>query len=494
MFTTEKDAEEALKKEGEKNYAEIYVERYATKLTFDATEASQTDFVTGQRMWDENGKELTTTNKITLHFNPQYWAVNAEAKKTYVIKSYRKENLETLSPDKYNYTYSALNDIINEGLTGDNVWKWNAPGFFRSYWGMSPAYFTDTYPEVSSDLDSNHSELQKYISYENLESHDFGYAATDKNPHYFRETTVGRKALDSKNPAAAVASVIYVGQYSVKVNGTDVGNPGFYTYLSGPVPDADEDDDNQPYIYFENDENAENPLVSKVGGAESMLKRFLIQCTILYKKEKGADGKDNYVPYELGDGTGLNTLASMVRVSQLSNDERKYYDSNANTELKLQHNARTLRFETVPAADANVYVLTYTGYKKVVTTVTNENTEISLRDANIALAKNVGFALYYTTGLAYFNIPVKHFGWYRQGNENNKPEAIFDWSKVRVGDFGMVRNHAYTVKVGTIKGLASGIGGKEVEIVPPSSETNYYVSYQVHILRWAIVPTQTADL
>ncbi|MDE5849343.1 MAG: fimbria major subunit, partial [Muribaculaceae bacterium] len=92
-----------------------------------------------------------------------------------------------------------------------------------------------------------------------------------------------------------------------------------------------------------------------------------------------------------------------------------------------------------------------------------------------------------------FNIPVKHFGWYRKGN-TNKDDAAIDWNAVRVGDFGMVRNHSYSVEVGKIVGLASGIGGDDVELVPPSFSQDYYMSYTVHILKWAVVPTQKVDL
>ncbi|MDE6369060.1 MAG: Mfa1 fimbrilin C-terminal domain-containing protein, partial [Muribaculaceae bacterium] len=154
-----------------------------------------------------------------------------------------------------------------------------------------------------------------------------------------------------------------------------------------------------------------------------------------------------------------------------------------------------LRSHIHPGKSNKITICLITGYKQVVdkVTVNGADTQISVQDANIALAKNVGFALYYTLGHAYFNIPVRHFGWYRAGNENAK-DAIFDWNKVKVGDFGMVRNHAYNIKVDKIIGLANGIGGDEVELVPPSSETNYYVSYQVHILKWAVVPTQNVNL
>ena len=483
LFTDEAKAEAA---NAANNCAEIYVERYATKLSFDATKAEQTNFVTGQRVWDSNGEEKTSVNKITLHFNPQYWAVNAEAKTTYVIKSFRQEAATGNNPLPDNYSFATLNERINNGLSEDNEWNWNAPSFHRSYWGMSPAYFTQTYPEVSSDLDPNHSELQKYISYNELmnATNGIGFKADVTTSQYFKETTVGTKALESKNPAAAVASVIYVGQYGVKLNETDLPDgTGFYTYLNGPVPD-DSEADNQPYIYFENKDNS---IESKVEGGENMLKRFLIQCSVLYKKVG-----NEYKPYELGDGTGFNSLTDILSVSELTEDEKKAYDPSTETVLKLQHNARTLRFTKVPE-DQDIYILTYEGYKKVSKNVVDTKTEINLINANVALARNVGYALYYTSGHAYFNIPVKHFGWYRKGNEN-KDNAQIDWSKVRVGDFGMVRNHYYSITVDHITGLASGIGGDDVELVPPSSSLDYYMSYRVNILKWAVVPTQAVDL
>lgn len=489
LFDSESKAEAAL---AQNACANIYVERYATKLTFDATAATQTDFVTGQRIWNNNGEESETRNKITLHFYPQYWAVNAESKYTYVIKSFRKQAEDgAILPD--NYSYTGLNDIINNGIVApEDAWKWNNAGFHRSYWGMSPAYFTDKYPEVSSDLDPNHSELQKYISYNELKNGDKGFPATNTTAQYFKETTVGSLALASRNPAAAVASVIYVGKYQLKLNnGAFQDDIDFYTYLSGPVPDADDDVDAQPYIYFKNTENSIN---SSVTGGESILKRMLIQCTILFKQNE--DGK-TYSPYELGNGTGFGNLASILDVSELTAAEKKAYDGSAETVLKLQHNACTLRFKSVPTAADNIYILTYDGYKQIVDkqtlTETEAKTQMTLTAANVALARNVGYALYYTSGHAYFNIPVKHFGWYRDGNPN-KDAGTINWNDVRVGDFGMVRNHAYEITVGEIKGLASGIGGDGVEIVPPSFTQSYYMSYNVNILKWAIVPAQGVDL
>ncbi|MDE5849096.1 MAG: hypothetical protein K2H38_03040, partial [Muribaculaceae bacterium] len=398
LFSSEDEAEKA---NADNKCAQIYVERYATKLSFNAIDAEQEKFETGQRRWNDSGEEFVTRNKITLEFVPQYWAVNAESKMTYVIKSFRQESTDgAILPD--NYSYTALNNIINDGLTGENTWTWNAPSFNRSYWGMSPAYFTNTYPEVSSDLDmENHSEPQKYISYNELKEGKKGFAADVTTPQYFKETTIGKIALGSKNPAAAVASVIYVGKYKMWLNDEALPDEtGFYTYLTGPVPGKEEGADQQPYIYFN---NVPNSVTSAVTGGESMLKRFFIQCNILYKKV----GDNSYEPYELGNGTGFNALTEYMDVSELTAKEKAKYDGKDDTELKLQHNARTLRFTTAPGVDQNIWVLTYNGYRQVVPDgeLTNVNTQIELTNANIALARNVGYALSYNLGHAYFNIP-----------------------------------------------------------------------------------------
>ncbi|MDE5785822.1 MAG: fimbria major subunit, partial [Duncaniella sp.] len=86
-----------------------------------------------------------------------------------------------------------------------------------------------------------------------------------------------------------------------------------------------------------------------------------------------------------------------------------------------------------------------------------------------------------------------HFGWYRAGNEQKNSTKI-DWNRVRVGDFGMVRNHSYQVNVQEILGLASGIGDDDNPIVPPSNTEDYFMAYSVNILKWAVVPVQNVSL
>ncbi len=512
LYTTEKAAEDAL---GSNNTLNIYVERYATKLSFKAVDP--TEYVTATRVYDlesENPTAVsnTTTKLVTLRFEPQYWAVNAESNRSYVIKSFRQES-ELGEVLAHNYNFGNLNSRINPAtylesinswdysdgasvLSAGNRWAWNNPDLHRSFWGMSPAYFTQEYPEVSSDL-KNLSVNQKYISYNELKTpgNNIGFAATEKTPQYFRETTVGYRALNSKNPNAAVASVIYVGQYKLNLDGVDLKEgTSFYTYLSGNVPSAGVSED-RPYIYF----NTSSGLNSEIPGGESMLLRFFAQSTILYRKSQTDEEKaaGEYTRLTIAKKSDRDMMLDALAVSEISDKVKQNYDGNTTTTLKLQNNARSLQFTSAEDA-SGIYIVTGGGYMEIVADDTpaasfDENTQIRLTDANVTLMRQVGLSYYYTTGHAYYSIPVKHFGWYRQGNDQ-KNSAKIDWNRVRVGDFGMVRNHSYKINVTEIIGLASGIGDDDNPIVPPANTEDYYLAYTVNILKWAVVPEQHVKL
>lgn len=61
---------------------------------------------------------------------------------------------------------------------------------------------------------------------------------------------------------------------------------------------------------------------------------------------------------------------------------------------------------------------------------------------------------------------------------------------MRVGDFGLVRNHVYTLTVSQIKGLGTGIENLDYPIVPPMEMDDYFIKYRINILNWRIVPEQ----
>ena len=432
---------------------DIYVERYASKLKFTAAEADA--YKTHTAVVTTDG--TSTETPVTLNFVADRWALNAEATSTYVVKSFRQpsEQGEMLGT---NYTYSELNTAI-----GGN-WTWNAPNYHRSYWAVSPAYFTNKYPVVADDLDeATWAGQQKYYTLKELND-GAGFVGNDAAAKYFRETTVGSRALKSENPRAAMPAVILVGHYTVSVNGGAASQQSFYTYLRGS--------DNKPLVYFEADPTTG---ASTVAGGESMLNRFFNAVTILFKKN--ADG--TYSRLDPSNNADNATLRQYLEIADPQVED-------------MAARMRTLQFKA-GATPADIYIASGNGYQAI----GNGEGEVTLAKANSMLLQQVGTCAYYLNGSAYFNIPVLHYGWYRTANAANQAAGAtgnITWKNVSVGDFGMVRNHSYSLNVSKITGLGTGIAGENDPIIPPADTQDQYVSYKVNILKWAVVPQQDVTL
>lgn len=443
---------------------EVFVERYAAKLAFSHKDVNP--FTTTSTVYATDG--TSTDPEVVLTFVPERWALNAEAKETFVIKSFRMPNAAGgIMTD--NYTWAAANEVINKN---SGNWVWNNPAYHRCYWACSPAYFTAEYPEVASDVDPAVLH-QKYYTYAELEN-GAGFEAGNTTPQYFKETTVGRKALDSENPQAAVASVILVGHYELTVAGGDAVKSAFYTYSRGKSTE-------KPGVYFPAQTGTANSTV--VGGG-SMMMRFLQELTCLYKRE----GKV-YTRFNPNNAADLATLVGALEI--------KRPDADVIGEMKVP--SRYLTLQLTGTGFDNIYVANGDGYKAI---GDGEN-KISQTEANQVIMQQVQFCNYYAStedatnanagGKAYFNIPVLHYGWYRASNGHTATSKI-DWSNLQVGDLGIVRNHSYSVNVTAINGLGTAISDYEAPIVPPADTKEQYVSYKVNILKWAVVPAQNVEL
>lgn len=443
---------------------EVFVERYAAKLAFSHKDVNP--FTTTSTVYATDG--TSTDPEVVLTFVPERWALNAEAKETFVIKSFRMPNAAGgIMTD--NYTWAAANEVINKN---SGNWVWNNPAYHRSYWACSPAYFTAEYPEVASDVDPAVLH-QKYYTYAELEN-GAGFEAGNTTPQYFKETTVGRKALDSENPQAAVASVILVGHYELTVAGGDAVKSAFYTYSRGKSTE-------KPGVYFPAQTGTAN---STVAGGGSMMMRFLQELTCLYKRE----GKV-YTRFNPNNAADLATLVGALEI--------KRPDADVIGEMKVP--SRYLTLQLTGTGFDNIYVANGDGYKAI---GDGEN-KISQTEANQVIMQQVQFCNYYAStedatnanagGKAYFNIPVLHYGWYRASNGHTATSKI-DWSNLQVGDLGIVRNHSYSVNVTAINGLGTAISDYEAPIVPPADTKEQYVSYKVNILKWAVVPAQNVEL
>ncbi len=546
VFETEKAAQDAATAgqatdatpEQKAKILNIYMERYAAKLTLTIGNDAIKPYVTSSK--NDAGEDVT----VNFVFKVDGWALNAEAKQTYAVKNFRVQGTGgEILPD--NYTWTLLNGRINANNLpwtggavtdpgtnvldwGTQAWQWNNPAYHRSYWACSPAYFQKNYPEVADDLYERDADgnivmvdgqkkladsPQKYYSYWDIVGKPAaegetaipkqGFTDTDgQTAHYFRETTVGVPALASQNPAAAVASVVLAGHYEISVNGAaPITNTTFYTYLR--------DANNNPYVYFDNNEDADTDagmIASNVTGTTSLYKRFLQQQTTLYKKTSNGDGTFTYSLLSIDTPADLALLVDLTKVSEISADVKDLATGDAYP-MKLADRQRTLQLRGGALPATEVYVANGNGYKLLVTAKSENADEaegqITVDEANVALMNQVGYAICYTAGAGFFNIPVKHYGWYRAGNtQKNVTEGTttspntknINWNIVRVGDFGIVRNHSYQLTINSITGLATGIGNKTTPIVPPADTKDYYMAYRVNILKWAIVPNQGVDL
>lgn len=469
VFTTQEAAQAALTATNPTNIIDIYVERYAAKLTMQGI-ATPTEYITATT--SDAALGAATEVEVELNFTVDGWALNGEAKNTFAVKSFREASTDgQILPN--NYTFTGLNAEINPN-GGD--WTWNNANFHRSYWACSPIYFQAEYPEVLSDYDPTVMN-QTFLSYNDV-INGKGFKADDTAPHYFKETTVGTHGLQSANPNAAVASVIIVGHYSVTVNGTPTPEPTFYTYVRGT--------NGNPTVYFE---GTGNDAASTVAGGLSMQKRFLWQTTVLYKNTAAEGAAPNYVRMSAGVLDDLHAMVGATRIERPTDAVLG--------ETKMASRALTLQ---LTGDNLTGIFINDNGTPKQIVADNTENfdeaTQVKLTRANQILWQNVGSCNKYEAGAGFFNIPVKHLGYYRQSNNTTAATnaATIEVADASVGDFGMVRNHSYQINVTKIEGLAEGIGDKANPIIPPADTKDVYMAYRINVLRWAIVPVQNVEL
>lgn len=385
-------------------------------------------------------KKFTAANGIELEFTPSKWGVNAYEKEFFFLKSFRQANGAGLDF----MPYADLNDILFPG--------WNKPEHFRSFWARTPGYYKDNYPLVADDIldEAEAGADYPYTVY-------YQSANTAQNtigqPQYIIESTLkgsrltGQDMPDQYLPLTSIPSVVLVGQYKI---GGQVKT--FYTYQKNA--------DGQPEIYAAND--------GDIDGVKTIHDRLLETQTVVLK-QNGA----GYTPVRKSDlVAGSNTFV----VEHPKKDVR--------TGLKVGGDLVTLQ---VNGANSGFYY-----YDSDTKQYTKINSTEAINKANRLLYQNLGGAHAYIDGMAFFSAPIQHWGWYRENNDNKElPMADWDWSKMKTGDFGIVRNHIYTINIQTIAGLGTGIISTDDPLLPPTDKVSYAVKFRVNIQKWATLPVQT---
>ncbi len=385
---------------------------------------------------DDAVKTFKAANNIELEFTPMNWGVNAYEKKFFFLKSFRQANGAGLDF----MPYDQLNTILFPG--------WNRPDHFRSFWARTPGYYENDYPLVADDiLDETEYPYTVYYQSVNTAKNTIG------QPQYVIESTLkgsrltGADMPDHYLPLTSIPSVVLVGQY--KIGGEA---KSFYTYQKNA--------EGLPEIYAAND--------GDIAGVKTIRDRLLETQTVILKRSG-----TGYTPVRKEDLTpGANTFVV------------EHPKKDARTGLKVGGDLVTLQ---VNGANSGFFY-----YDSDTKTYTEINSTESINKANRLLYQNLGGAHAYIDGMAFFSAPIQHWGWHREDNVNkNKAMADWDWEKMKTGDFGIVRNHIYTINIEKIAGLGTGIISTDDPLLPPTDKVSYAVKFRVNIQKWATLPTQS---
>lgn len=414
---------------------DIYVERYAAKLSVEMAAEAVKDYTIGK------GEDTHT-----LKFVPEFWRPNAIDENMFITKMFGTAGQADGTFDfSKTPTMVEMTAAFDEYNKSTDAWKtWNDSGNFRSYWACAPSYFNNDYPYVSddvNDLDGNTKDYAlKYFSYNEIMDTKNGaipYAAgfNPANVFYSRETTANIKAIRNTatgNPAATVSSIVVVGKYFV--DGAETAS----TF----------------YIDKAND---------KYYADEAAVKTVLAQRQkLVYKDSEGkelADASYFVAEHPKKAVRGEIKVAGRYVTLQLSSARGFVYSSAANDGKG--------------------------GYVGV--------TAANLAEVNKQLWAQVNIVEMYKDGLAFFYIPIRHLG-FKEARCMTEDKKAYVWENSEIGDYGIVRNHAYSVKINSISGLGTGLRDENQPIVPPKDEVNYYIAARLNILAWNVVPQWSVDL
>lgn len=467
IFSTKEEAEDAIKQDPSAAFVDIYVERYAAKVNFSVA--------------PDNIQEITMSNitgdSYKIKFVPEVWAVNANEEESFVTKNFFAQLGDN---NEFDFTkpatYQQMNDILKP-------WFWNSPEKNRSYWGQSPNYYLASYPRVSDDISDKEGWVPgnkgdyklKYYSYEEMKTNAGDGlsklarnidAATGKSAAlYARENTVSGSSLHAAHadpfasPKAAIASIVMVGSYQVSVNDGDYANYNGNFYVTG---------NEENYMFF----------------TEDQMKKYFINNFL--KMAKDEDGTPFF---------SYKDLTSVADADFIDPDYKEYFTiTHPSKEVRngIVLDSRYVSLQFKPEAIGKVYIKKGDNYEALTAENINEN--------NYQLLTMAGTAFGFNGGKAYYNIPIQHLGYYRSDNANQNVSGgannadEFDWTKTKSGDFGLVRNHFYTIEATKISGLGNAIPNPEEPIVPPVDPEQYWIGARIVVLNWAVVPTQSVEL
>lgn len=205
--------------------------------------------------------------------------------------------------------------------------------------------------------------------------------------------------------------------------------------------------------------------------------------------------KDQYIKYALNNlynGGGLRYYKNEKSTTETlpGGDEKTTY-----TYDPMAISDFTVEFNQPTDHETGEFVLKYTGteqlYVKPATVdETGKFTPVEATALNTELAKfNDNTKAYaFTGGAMYYSVPIEHLN-----GKDKKPTYTVE----TLGEYGVVRNHWYQLKVGKVLRLGHGVFNPDPEngeeIKPGDKTETFALAAQINILSWKLVH-QNVDL
>lgn len=380
---------------------------------WDSSEGNNTIFY-----WNENGGVNANAQSARLGLTIFNWDISGKEDETYLIKNFR-------APDFSNSPMTFAQ--ANAGFGGLTDPAWNDPDNRRSYWACSPSYY-------------NEQGLEFFNATSKLNECRLAYCQPGSElpleEAYFLESTTSLDALGRSN-MSAVPTAIVIGQYEA----------GGYTQV-------DKYDAGKPDFYLRRWERRHaSPMNFYYPTDEQMIKAFLT-------------ANDGFI-YTLNVGnTGIGW-------SPINKDfyRRDLFEIINCSYMHLSSNYVTLQLRTdsKPEEARLCLKVSDTGNNSedfvfISSNPDRSNNQISISEANKLIANyyaetDMKYVEKFTRGLTYFAIPIKHL-W---EGENDIEDT--GWTPM-VGQYGLVRNHHYTIEVTGVNGIGHAIANPDGLIKP----------------------------
>lgn len=454
----------------------IYVERVVAKVRVTQKE---TVTATNNTIKDAQG------NEYTLNFKILGWGLSNLEKETFLLKNFRAGSTNYPSSDNaplVNMTWSAAQSAFST-LTNPS---WNFPSITvdanhpaenwgisgrRSFWAMSPTYFPGAvYPSIADEItvDKKNFALD-YLSFNDIYNSEANNGAggigaegqsigADKYIYTLEHTM--QPAVVTNEQKRGVTCALIVGKYSF-TNAAGAESKDVTFYIRNGVDTKD------------------NPVSVFYAGSDALKKAYLSYNNVIYTKST-QDGKDVYTAVN-SDNANLDNFT--IRHCS-DKDIVGNYDPSRFV---------TLQLEKLPTVAADKYYMK-TGtdtFLEIISGATAGEGQATLKDVNKALyscfSGPMGGVSEYEGGLAYFSVPIEHL-WTQTSGIG---DAGFT---AKLGQYGIVRNHVYTINITDINGIGTGIGEPQAPIVPIVDNEKYHIRAEIRVQKWRIVPQQNATL